>query len=324
MNQHQPNHRFKSIGYSEIKSEEGNENKFGVLVSVEGNESQLNSQVLQYETNLKSLFGVNYNPKVDSTKILPDSKALLTVSVIDSNTNIKLPARHLVLYLNQPNVKMQLSQVFVNKFIQLVPLHPPSKEEIDEYLKIVPQGIDELLWNQAKLNNPDPKKFIPVPLIGFQALNERFKLQEQETQQQRQRLRLIVGDIENLERAVAVMRTKVDERKRKNVILGNRVLSVMVWQVIRRQRIYPVQAHEDQLRAKLEGLQAELNDSSKLKSKLNDLMGKLKEMQNQTMVTSFTVDDSLIKEVKAYLSQEQEAIKHLLSLAKTLNKNSSK
>lgn len=321
LNQHQPNHRFKAIGYSEIKSEDGNEHKFGVLVSTTGNESQLNSMVLQFENNLKGLFGMNYGPKVETTKILPDNKALLTFSVMDTNTNIKLPARQLILYLNQPDVKMQLNSVFMTKFIQLVPLHPPSKQEIDEYLKIVPQGIDELLWNQAKLNNPDPKKFIPVPLIGFQALNERLKLQEHETQQQRQRVELIVDDIENLERSVAVMKTKVDECKRKNVILGNRVLSVMVWQMIRRRRVYPIQAHEDQLRAKLEGLQAEMNAPSKLKGKLNDLMTKLKEMQSQQLGPSFNIDDSLIKHVKTHLADEQEAIKHLLSLVKNLPKS---
>lgn len=321
LNQHQPNHRFKAIGYSEIKSEEGNEHKFAVLVSITGNESQLNSMVLQFETNLKGLFGMNYTPKVESTKILPDNKALLTISVVDTNTNIKLPARQLILYLNQPDVKMQLNNVFMTKFIQLVPLHPPSKQEIDEYLKIVPQGIDELLWNQAKLNNPDPKKFIPVPLIGFQALNERLKLQEHETQQQRERLKLIVDDIENLERSVAVMKTKVDECKRKNVLLGNRVLSVMVWQMIRRRRVYPVQAHEDQLRAKLEGLQSEMTAPSKLKEKLNELLTKLKEMQSLQMGPSFNIDDSLIKQVKAHLSQEQEAIKHILSLTKNFPRN---
>ncbi|XP_015789470.1 nucleoporin p54 isoform X2 [Tetranychus urticae] len=320
LNQHQPNHRFKAIGYSKIKSEEASESKFGVVISMEGGESQMNTAILQYENNLKGLFGQNYVPKVEASKILPDNKAMLMITVTDTATNLKLPARQIILFLNQMNVKMQLPNVFQNKFCQLVPLHPPSKQEIDEYLKVVPAGIDELIWNQAKLNNPDPEKFIPVPLIGFAALNERFKLQEQEVQQQRLQLKLIMDEIENITKSIAVIKILVEECKRKNVLLSNRVLSLMVWQMVKRRRFYPVQAYEDQLRAKLEDLQREINEQGKLKSNLNDLMIKLKQLQNHQTAPSFTIDENLLKDVKSHLTQEQDAIQHLLSLVKNLPK----
>jgi len=319
LNQHLLPHRFKAIGFSEMKiGEDANEHKFGVLVEMEGNETQLNTTILQYESNLKLMFGVNYAPKVETTKTLPHNRALLTISVMDINTNIKLPAKQLILFLNQPNVKSQLNGAFLNKFVQLIPLHAPSKQEIEEYLRNVPQGIDQLLWNQAKLENPDPKKFIPVPLIGFAALNERFKLQEQETHQQRQRLKIMVNDIENLERNVAVMRAKLEECKRRNVNLGNRVLSVIVWQEIRAKRSLPVQAEEDQLRAKLESIQSELNAPTKFKGCLNEIMCRLRQMRSQQKGSSLAIDESVLKQVKAHLAQEQDAIKHLLSLVKTL------
>ena len=49
-------------------------------------------------------------------------------------------------------------------------------------------GIDPLLWQQAKLDNPDPEKYIPVPMIGFKELQKRLRLQAEQTRLYQQRL----------------------------------------------------------------------------------------------------------------------------------------
>jgi nuclear pore complex protein Nup54 len=43
-----------------------------------------------------------------------------------------------------------------------------------DYLENPPQGINIRLWRQAQLDNPDPKKLIPVPMMGFRALQTRY------------------------------------------------------------------------------------------------------------------------------------------------------
>lgn len=53
-------------------------------------------------------------------------------------------------------------------------------------------GIEPIVWKQAKLDNPDPEKLIPVPLIGFQELSRRMKCQEYETKQHQKRLDVII------------------------------------------------------------------------------------------------------------------------------------
>lgn len=53
-------------------------------------------------------------------------------------------------------------------------------------------GIDPLLWRQAKLDNPDPERLVPVPMVGFRELQRRLKHQEEETKLHQQRLD--VGD----------------------------------------------------------------------------------------------------------------------------------
>ncbi|RWS25396.1 nuclear pore complex protein Nup54-like protein [Leptotrombidium deliense] len=319
VNQQQATHRFKAIGFAEIRKpgDDGDDNKFGVMVKMESDEGQLKTAILQYENNMKNMLGQQFNVKVETTKVLPDSKALLTISAVDTTTNKKVAAQQLVSYLNQQHVKSQLTAAFLNTFIQLIPLHPPSKQELEEYLSNPPLGIDPLLWDQAKSENPDPTKFIPVPLIGFAALNERFKLQEQETQQQKLRLKLISDELQNLERDVTVMKAKIAECKRRNVALSNRVLKVMIWQEVMRKRGFPIQAEEDQFRAKLENIQSEINAPTKFKGCLNELMCRLRQLQSQQQQNpTFIVEESVLKQIKTHLQQEQEGICHLLSLLK--------
>ena len=56
-------------------------------------------------------------------------------------------------------------------------------------------GIDARIWEQAKLDNPDPARMIPVPIVGFDELHQRLRLQEQQANLQQARLdvrRLVV------------------------------------------------------------------------------------------------------------------------------------
>ena len=53
---------------------------------------------------------------------------------------------------------------------------------------VVCLGIDARIWEQAKLDNPDPMRMIPVPIVGFDELHQRLRLQEQQTSLHQSRL----------------------------------------------------------------------------------------------------------------------------------------
>ena len=53
---------------------------------------------------------------------------------------------------------------------------------------VLPTGIDPLIWDQAKLDNPNPEELIPVPMIGFTELHNRLRHQEQQTKLHQSRL----------------------------------------------------------------------------------------------------------------------------------------
>ena len=320
ISQTDPYHRFKTIGYSEYRRSDSNEtedNKIGFLVKMVGDESQLKTSLLTYEQNFKSILSGNLLIKLEITKILPENRAVLSLSVTDPNTNKPLSCVQLQNYLNQQNIKNQLNNVFLNTFVNMIPLAPLSKQELEEYLNNPPKGIDERLWAQAKHENPDPNKFIPVPLVGFAVLNERFKLQERETEQHKMRLRVISDEVSALERHVLETKSKLDECRRKHISLSNRVLKIMINQEIARKRGFPIQAEEDQLRARLEAIQLELSAPTKFQGCLNELMSQLRQMQSQHQIgVSVTLESSLMKDLKTFLKEEQEGIEHLVSILK--------
>ncbi|XP_054153169.1 nucleoporin p54-like [Oppia nitens] len=321
INQTDPTNRFKSIGYSEYRKSDDIsdmlDNKIGFLVKMTNNESQLKTQLLTFEQNMKQIVGINLMIKLEITKVLPENKAVLSLLVTDPTTNKSLTSIQLQNYFNQQNIKNQLNNVFMNTFVNIVQMSSVGKQELEEYLNTPPKGIDERLWAQARHENPDPNRFIAVPLVGFSALNERFKLQERETEQHRMRLKLITDDVSALERHVMETRSKLDECRRKHIALSNRVLRIMIAQEMLRKRGYPIQADEDQLKAKLEAIQSELSAPTKFQGCLNELMSQLRQIQSQHQSgISVALDNDLTSQLKTFLKQEQEGISHLISIVK--------
>ena len=49
-------------------------------------------------------------------------------------------------------------------------------------------GIDPVIWEQAKRDNPDSTSLIPVPMIGFSQLRNRLRLQEEKSKIHQSRL----------------------------------------------------------------------------------------------------------------------------------------
>jgi nuclear pore complex protein Nup54 len=62
------------------------------------------------------------------------------------------------------SIKKQLEQINV---ISLYPLVGLNDDQIKQYLDMPPQSINPILWEQAKRNNPNAKKLLPVPIVGF-------------------------------------------------------------------------------------------------------------------------------------------------------------
>ena len=77
---------------------------------------------------------------------------------------------------------------------------PPGKLTCKKsFLLSILAAIDPVIWKQANLENPDKEKMIPVPMMGFKALNQRLQLQNQMTEGHQNRNDIIQKEIRKLQ-----------------------------------------------------------------------------------------------------------------------------
>ena len=95
--------------------------------------------------------------------------------------------------------------------------------------------MDARLWKQAVADNPDPSKFIPVPLVGFKSLQSRISAQESQNKAQAGRLDTLAEEIHSLKKKQADACAALTEAKRKQSELAHRVLRVLVRQETQRK-----------------------------------------------------------------------------------------
>lgn len=130
--------------------------------------AQIKEQQQQMINSLNQIFGKpNLNIVVDNIQQLNDNKCQVVLYVeeksMTSNEVKRILSTDVANCLNQPMTKQQLVNNGVEK---VVPLLPPDEDQLKEYLQNPPKGIDPRMWQQAQEDNPDPQKFIPVPIMG--------------------------------------------------------------------------------------------------------------------------------------------------------------
>ncbi|CAH1776827.1 unnamed protein product [Owenia fusiformis] len=312
--------RFKAIGYSLLPTSQDTDGLVGIVFNKK--ESEIKALQQQLVDSLHKILGnkPTLSVCVEGVRQLPDEKTEVILYVLErpaQGPTKRITATELYNFMMSNNIKTQLiSQLGVTN---LVPKIQMTADQFKQYLDVPPSGIDPLLWQQAKLDNPDPEKLIPVPMVGFKELHNRLKHQEQQTSLHQARLDMIAKDISDLQRSHTNMVAKTEQYKRKHLELGHRVLQVMTKQEICRKMGYAIQLEEEQLRVNLEALQAELNAPTQFKGRLNELMSQIR-MQNQLVTShvesSYQVDNSVQGEIKQHLKQQQEGLQYLIEIIK--------
>lgn len=311
--------RFKAVGYNCMpfgKNEDG-------LVSliIKHPIAMVKPQQQQALDTLHKILGNKPQHTVcaEAMNQLPEDKTELVIYVMERpqmGPAKRCLATDLHNYLSSPQLKQQIaSQLNVEsitaKFL--------TKDQLKMYLDHPPVGINPLLWQQAILDNPDPERMIPVPMIGFKELHKRLKYQDQQTKLHQQRLDLIAQDLTEFQNKRSNMLAKLDEYKRKQLELSHRLLQVIVKQEIIRKQGFAIQVDEEQLRVQLEAIQAELNHPTQFKGRLNELMSQIR-MQNHLassrLDVNYQIDPTMLQELKTLLKQQQEGLTHLTDIVK--------
>ncbi|KAE8284953.1 Nucleoporin p54 54 kDa nucleoporin [Larimichthys crocea] len=256
---------------------------------------------------------------VDGVKALPNDQTEVIVYVVErspNGTSKRIPATTLFSYLEQANIKAQLTQIGVAMSVTRTELSPAQLKHL---LQNAPAGVDPIIWEQAKVDNPDPEKLIPVPMVGFKELLRRLQIQEQMTKQHQTRVDIISSDISELQKNQATTVAKIAQYKRKLMDLSHRVLQVLIKQEIQRKSGYAIQVDEEHLRVQLDTIQSELNAPTQFKGRLNELMSQIRMQNHFGAVRSeerYSVDADLLREIKQHLKQQQEGLSHLISVIK--------
>ncbi|XP_031433260.1 nucleoporin p54 isoform X2 [Clupea harengus] len=317
--QENPFCRFKAVGYS---CTPGSKDEDGLLVLVL-NKKEADVRALQQqlvETLHKVLGGhQNLSVNVEGVKTLPDDQTEVIIYLVErspNGTSKRVPASTLFNFAEQANVKMQLQQLGVLMSLTRTALSPAQLKQL---LQNAPAGVDPIIWEQAKEDNPDPDKLIPVPMVSFKELLRRLKIQDQMTKQHQTRTDIIANDISELQKNQATTVAKIAQYKRKLMDLSHRVLQVLIKQEIQRKSGYAIQVDEEHLRVQLDTIQSELNAPTQFKGRLNELMSQIRMQNHFGAVRSeerYSVDTDLLREIRQHLKQQQDGLSHLIGVVK--------
>ncbi|ELW70492.1 Nuclear pore complex protein Nup54 [Tupaia chinensis] len=277
--QENPFCRFKAVGYSCMPN---NKDEDGLVVLVfNKKETDIRSQQQQLVESLHKVLGgiQTLTVNVEGIKTLPDDQTEVVIYVVErspNGTSRRVPATTLYAHFEQTNVKTQLQQLGVTLSMTRTELSPA---QIKQLLQNPPAGVDPIIWEQAKVDNPDAEKLIPVPMVGFKELLHRLKVQDQMTKQHQTRLDIISEDISELQKNQTTTMAKIAQYKRKLMDLSHRTLQ----------------------------------------GRLNELMSQIRMQNHFGAVKSeerYYIDADLLQEIKQHLKQQQEGLSHLISIIK--------
>ncbi|XP_004520590.1 probable nucleoporin Nup54 [Ceratitis capitata] len=308
--------RLKAMGYSRLP---GKDNKLG-LVALNFNKplTDVKAQQQQILTSLNSVFGnkPNLAINIESRKEHEEKKCQLVIYVeersqMSPNETKRILATEVSNYLNQANVKAQLANLGIVEVLALV---LPDEDQLKEYLENPPKGVDPRMWRQAKLDNPDARKFIPVPMIGFNDLKWRTKCQESETETHALYLKKVEKDLAELRQRHVAATAKIMEHKRKLAELSHNILKIIVKQECTRKIGLALTPDEEALRTKLENMQALVSAPTQFKGRLSELLSQMRMQRNQYAFSGgseYAIDKDSEDEMKSFLAMQQKAMEVL-------------
>ncbi|XP_039256690.1 nuclear pore complex protein Nup54-like [Styela clava] len=321
--------RFKAVGYSCLPKTKDDEGLLAIVVNKK--ESEITS--VGNDKISSVIHGIleskpNLSVKVDSVRSLPGDRTEITVYVEEQSaatgTIKRVPASELHAFVSQRRIQQQLQQNMAA--VSCMPRAAMRPEQIKQILENPPSGIDAVIWEQAKADNPDPTSLIPVPMIGFSELQNRLMHQEMMAKQHQSRLDILSNKLHDLQQMQVNAQSMIEQNKRQYLQLSHRVLKVIIAQEICRKAGFAIQPDEEQLRVQLESIYSELSAPTQCRGRLNEMLSQMRmQHHHNTLASSLTsgqnrsdregiLDDEALSEIKLHLKKQQEGLNTLIGL----------
>jgi len=202
-------------------------------------------------------------------------------------------------------------------------MHPPAPELLHRKRQEALNGADTGLWEQADAHNPDPRRFCPVQLTGFNALHERRVHQNQvavQISQLLQRTRQQLKQLEEEQRVTFQLRMR--HYKARQQQLAHRVVRLAA--AFERQHLLrshgggepPLDEKEAAWVRKLQQLAADVRDPAAGFDRLYGVAVQLQSEESADPPVEQLARRLDLQSLEAWLLKQQEAISKLVDLHK--------
>jgi len=169
--------RFKAMGYSRMP--ESRDKDGLVYLQIDKKLEIVKAHQQEFLGELQNILGnqLNLMIKIDNLIELPEDKCEIAIYIQEQlnmstgaapskNDTYRVPTS--VLYANLIQIEDKLkTRIGISEIKNRVAM---TEEEISNYLESPPPGVSEIQWINAKKNNPDVKKLVPIPMLGFSQL----------------------------------------------------------------------------------------------------------------------------------------------------------
>ncbi|UMM29224.1 hypothetical protein L5515_011693 [Caenorhabditis briggsae] len=254
--------KFKGIGYNKISERTDDEGHVTLVLKhpiANLNTEERKDKILEV---IKTILASGPNVEVryapgSSMRSLPDG--FTEICIIAKEGGFVASAIKLAQALNDtPKLTQLEAQLQVDK-ARVLPKVGMSKAQRDRYLETVPDGYDEQIWKQAIRENPAPKKLLPVPVRGWEALRERQRAQVGESKLFNEAIQSLVDRVEFTSNEHARALISMENIRNRHKTLSYRIIRILLAQWIAARFSRNVDADESAIEGRCDTLAQKIN-----------------------------------------------------------------
>uniref|UniRef100_A0A7I4YK04 Nup54 domain-containing protein n=1 Tax=Haemonchus contortus TaxID=6289 RepID=A0A7I4YK04_HAECO len=317
-----PFHRIKAIGYNRTSQHTDSDGIVALVVKAPMTEYQTSEQKQKFVDALFVILGSKptIHAHIESVTALPDNFTEICIYATEKFRG-RISSKDLAQYLNQAAQKQQLeTQLKVDKD-KIVSRVQMDKQQKELYLRDPPTGFDASVWAQAVRENPDPERFVPYPIRGFEQLRARQKVQLDNIQAQNHAVDAMKSRISRIEANVSAVSVQLARQKVIQKQLSHRLLRVLSMQLLAQRFTHGIDATEESMQSALESINVRLNGPQQVKSRIAEISETLR-VEGATLRSALSKESNFLDEadalnLKRYLDRCQDGLESLVAVVES-------
>jgi nuclear pore complex protein Nup54 len=186
-------------------------------------------------------------------------------------------------------------------------------EEVRRANATKPPQIDQLIWDQAQRNNPDPSRYVPVQACGFDDLKKRIEEQNKLAGMQVQTLHDATKLIEHLrhKHTTATM-ARLEDYKAKELDITQRLVRIISKLVVLEARGTRLTPGEERLKRKFEKILQDLSSPVLYRAKIDDIIAISRIAAPPTPLPQ--VDERSLENIAKVLKEQRSGLEVLTTM----------